>query len=78
MGVIPGKNWHYRFQRQHPNLALSHPAALDPKQAENFNEENIKHYFDLLENLKTQYPKSLPEHIWNMDKKGIQLRSGIT
>jgi hypothetical protein len=75
-GAVPGLNWHYRFEARHPELTRSRPSNLDPKRAENFNEKNINHYFDLVQELKTDYPNLPPEHMWNMDEKGIQLGGG--
>jgi hypothetical protein len=75
-GVVPGKNWHLRFEARHPALTLSKPSALDPKRAQNFNLANITGYFELIQQVKTSYPTLPPEHIWNMDEKGIQLGGG--
>ena len=71
------KTWHRKFIKQHPELRAAWPAKLDPKQAKNFNESIINDYFDKLEELHGRYPGGIPpEHIWNMDEKGIQMGGG--
>ena len=75
-GEMPGKDWHRRFAQRHPELRRSKPSHLDPKRAQNFNQANITHFFNLTQQLMTQFPNLPPEHIWNMDEKGIQLGGG--
>jgi hypothetical protein len=75
-GIIPGTKWHQWFEKRHPKLASSKPSSLDPKRAKNFNRANITHYFDLIQQGLVKYPTLPPEHIWNMDEKGIQLGGG--
>jgi hypothetical protein len=43
---------------------------------QNFNASNIKHYFCLVKNIFDAHPNLSPNHIWNIDKKGLQLGSG--
>ncbi|KAI9435392.1 hypothetical protein F5148DRAFT_1294860 [Russula earlei] len=57
-GIIPGKNWHRCFQKQHPELWSSKPSNLDPKHAQNFNISNLFSPF-LRNNSETYYP---PNH----------------
>jgi hypothetical protein len=33
----------------------------------------MMHYFELLQGLHRLYPNLPPEHMWNMNKKGIQM-----
>jgi len=76
-GKPVGKLWVNRFLMQHPELRASKGTKLDPKRAKNFNETVINDYFDKLESLHARFPGGIPpEHIWNMDKKGIQLGGG--
>ena len=75
-GVVPGTNWIYRLQRRYDELRTSRPSGLDPKRAQNFNPMNIGGYFKLLQDLFTTYPNLPPEHIWNMDEKGVQFGGG--
>ena len=75
-GKVPGKNWIYRLQRRYNELRHSKPSNLDPKRAQNFNPTNVGGYFKLLKDLYSTYPNLPPEHIWNMDEKGIQFGGG--
>ena len=71
-----GKCWMRQFRKCHPELVTSKPAKLDPKWAKNFNETIVKDYFEKWEALNTEYGGIPPEHIWNMDEKGIQMGGG--
>ena len=71
-----GKCWTRWFRKRHPELVTSKPAKLDPKRAKNFNETIVKDYFEKWEALNTEYGGIPPEHIWNMDEKGIQMGGG--
>jgi hypothetical protein len=47
---------------------------LNPKCMKNFNQTVINDYFDQMEHLYARFPGEIPpQHIWNMDKKGIQM-----
>ncbi|KAF8978617.1 hypothetical protein BDQ17DRAFT_1338685 [Cyathus striatus] len=52
------------------------PSKLDPKRAKNFNETVFWDFFDKLNSIYEQYGDILPEQIYNMDEKGIQLGGG--
>jgi hypothetical protein len=76
-GREPGRRWHKKFLRQFPDLQPGKAMKLDPKCAKNFNETVINDYFDQMECLHTRFPSGIPpQHIWNMDEKGIQMGSG--
>jgi len=75
-GNVPGANWIYRLQQRYKELRSSKPSGLDPKRAQNFNPANVGGYFKLLQDLFTTYPNLPPEHIWNMDEKGVQFGGG--
>jgi hypothetical protein len=75
-GKKPDKNWLDRFKNRHPEILHSKPGGLDPKRMQNFNPSNIAGFYDLLKAIYDVYPNLLPEHIWNMDKKGLQLGGG--
>lgn len=50
---------------------------LDLKHANNFNKAVISDYFNKLEAFHARFPGGIPpEHIWNMDEKGIQMGGG--
>ena len=72
-GKTIGQKWPYRFITCHQEVQSVKPSKMDPKHAKNFNKTIINDYFDKLEALHTQYNGIPPEHIWNMDEKGIQM-----
>jgi hypothetical protein len=72
-----GRNWHVKFEERHPHIRVAKATKLDPKRVKNFNKAAINDYFDKLEDIHAQFPDGIPpEHIWNMDEKGIQLGGG--
>ena len=71
-----GKNWSYRLVSRNPQLVTAKPSKLDPKRANNFNEVVVDDFFDKLEHIFDKYGNIPPEHIYNMDEKGIQLGGG--
>ena len=75
-GRPPGQNWIYRYKRHWPQLAYSRPGGLDPKRAQNFNPSNVAGFYELLKAVYDVYPNFPPQHIWNMDEKGLQLGGG--
>ena len=75
-GVVPGLNWIYRFEQRHPEICASRPGNLDPKRAQNFNPTNVAHFYKLLKDVYDAYPNLPPEHVWNMDEKGVQFGGG--
>lgn len=75
-GRYLGKNWSRRFKKRNPQVITARPAKLDPKRAKNFNKTIINDYFDKWEELNEQCGGIPPEHIWNMDEKGIQMGGG--
>jgi Tc5 transposase DNA-binding domain len=69
--------WLEKFLNRHPEITASKPVKLDPKRAKNFNEATVNRYFDQLKDLHASIPGGIPpEHIWNMDEKGIQMGGG--
>jgi len=75
-GVAPGTNWIYHFEQRHPEIHASRPGNLDLKHAQNFNLTNIAYFYKLLKDVYDAFPNLSPEHIWNMDEKGIQFGGG--
>ena len=76
-GKTVGKNWTARFVARNPDLCRATPNALDPSHASNFNETNVGGFFDLIEAIAAEHPGGIPpEHVWNMDEKGIQFGGG--
>jgi hypothetical protein len=75
-GVVPGSNWISRFEKRHPEICASRPGNLDPKRAQNFNPTNVRHFYKLLKDIYDAFPSLPPEHVWNMDEKGVQFGGG--
>ena len=76
-GKTVGKTWYERFLPRHLEIIAAKAARLDPKRASNFNAAVISDYFDKLEALNARFSGGIPpQHIWNMDEKGIQMGGG--
>src|SRR5712675_833887 len=76
-GKVLGRRWYRCFMKRHPDLQLVKPVRLDPKRTKNFNKAIIDDYFDKLEEFHAHFEGGIPpEHIWNMDEKGIQMGGG--
>jgi hypothetical protein len=75
-GRPPSQNWIYLYKKCWPQLSYSRPGGLDPKWAQNFNPSNVVGFYKLLKAVYDVYPNFLPQHIWNMDEKGLQLGGG--
>ena len=75
-GNTPGKHWIRRFMKRWPQVSHSRPGGLDPKRAQNFNPSNVAGFYQLLRAIYDAYPDLPPQHVWNMDEKGLQLGGG--
>jgi hypothetical protein len=81
-GKDVGGRWHKKFLKRNPQVEAMKPASaslrLNPKHAKNnFNETVINDFFDhKLEELYAKYNGIPPEHMWNMDEKGVQMGGG--
>jgi len=71
-----GKNWSYRFTKRNPQVVTAKSAKLDPKRANNFNEAVVTDFYDKLQYINDIFGDIPPEHIYNMDEKGIQMGGG--
>ena len=73
-----GVSWYKNFMKRHrDDISAAKGVQLNPKCTSNFNKTVINGYFDRLEALHGHFSGEIPaEHIWNMDKKGIQLGGG--
>jgi hypothetical protein len=72
-GKSLGKTWAKSFLKRHPEMVLAKPQKLDPKRADHFNKAVVTDFFEKWQALLDEHSGIPPEHIWNMDKKGIQL-----
>lgn len=71
----PHRDWVRRFLKRHPELTMGKPSGLDPKRAQSFNEEEVRHHFKELEEKLVML--GIPvENIYNMDEKGCQRGGG--
>src|SRR6267142_2042636 len=75
-GKQPGKNWVGQYKKHQPEVCQSRPGSLNLKRAQNFNPSNVAGFYDLLKAIYDVYPSLPPQHIWNMDEKGLQLGGG--
>ncbi|KAI0727411.1 hypothetical protein C8Q72DRAFT_924218 [Fomitopsis betulina] len=76
-GEKPGKRWHRRFEKHHPELSTARPVGLDPKRAQNFNRTAVQGYYALRTALIVRYGPIPPEQEWNIDEKAIQMGGGV-
>ena len=74
-GNIPGRKWYDGFMARHPSLKDARLQALDPKRARAFNRATVDDHFTKLATFLKENDIP-PEHIWNMDEKGLQLNGG--
>lgn len=71
-GHTIGKSWVHRFKTHHPKLKMKCSTGLEKCHAQSLNEATVSVFYDLLDELVTQY--NVPaENIYNMDEKGVQL-----
>lgn len=71
----PHRNWVHCFLERHPELTVGKPSGLDPKRAQSFNEESVRHHFEELKEKLTMLGIPI-ENIYNMDEKGCQRGGG--
>jgi len=78
-GAISGKqigaSWPKRFRKRHPDLKMKKTVGLEKARAKALNETTVKEFFDMIVDVIKEY-NILPENIYNMDEKGIQLGIG--
>lgn len=74
-GQRMGESWPKRFLKRHPDLKMKKTVGLEKARAKALNQTVVNEFFDMLADLITEY-RILPENIYNMDEKGIQLGIG--
>lgn len=68
-------NWARSFKKRHPDLKARWSTGLESCCAQCLNRPLVNEYFDILEEVITEY--NIPvENIYNMDEKGIQMGIG--
>ncbi|KAF5345707.1 hypothetical protein D9758_013045 [Tetrapyrgos nigripes] len=70
-----GASWPQRFLNRHPDLKIKLTQLLESCRAKALNQKTVNNHFDLLESTIKEFNID-PEHMWNMDEKGIQLGIG--
>ncbi|KAF9488964.1 hypothetical protein BDN71DRAFT_1345256, partial [Pleurotus eryngii] len=70
LGHPVGENWAYRFVQCHSDIKVMMTTPLEAYHAKVLNRNNVKAYFDILEEVMREY-KVHPENIYNMDEKGL-------
>nr|CAI5822981.1 unnamed protein product [Callosobruchus analis] len=67
---MAGKAWYYAFMKRHKDLSLRLPEKVSMARAAGFNEQNVNHFFDLLEKLVDKEGfKALT--VYNVDEIGF-------
>ncbi|KIJ66195.1 hypothetical protein HYDPIDRAFT_46350, partial [Hydnomerulius pinastri MD-312] len=68
-------NWARKFRTRHPDLRARWTTSLEACHAQQLNPTLVKEFFKLLSSVIKDY-NILPENIYNMDEKGVQLGVG--
>jgi hypothetical protein len=78
-GVISGnqvgESWPKRFCKRHPDLKMKKTVGLEKARAKALNQHAVNGFFDMLTDVVGEF-NILPENLYNMDEKGIQLGIG--
>jgi hypothetical protein len=70
-----GEAWPRRFCKRHPDLKMKKMTGLEKAHAKALNQFAVNEFFDMLMEVMKEYD-ILPENLYNMDEKGIQLGIG--
>jgi hypothetical protein len=70
-----GGSWPKRFLKRHPDLRMKKTVGLEKARAKGLNQTVVHEFFDMLADVINEY-SILPENLYNMDEKGIQLGIG--
>ena len=74
-GKQVGGSWPKRFCKHHPDLKMKRMTGLEKARAKALNQFAVDEFFDMLANMMKEF-NILPENLYNMDEKGIQLGIG--
>jgi hypothetical protein len=74
-GKPVGEAWPKRFCMRHPDLKMKKTTGLEKARAKALNQSVVHEFFDMLADVIKEYD-ILPENLYNMDEKGIQLGIG--
>ena len=67
--------WPKRFCKRHPDLKMKKTTGLEKAHAKALNRHAVNGFFDMLTEVIEKYG-ILPENLYNMDEKGLQLGIG--
>jgi hypothetical protein len=70
-----GVNWVTAFLNRHPHLKVKFTQGLESCRAQALNPGAVKKFYTLIEGLIKEFG-ILPENLYNMDEKGVQLGVG--
>ena len=74
-GQEVGGSWPKRFLKRHPDLKVKKTQGLETARAKALNQFAVGDFFDMLDELIKEYD-IVPENLYNMDEKGVQLGIG--
>jgi hypothetical protein len=74
-GKPVGEIWPKRFRKRHPDLKMKKATGLEKARAKALNQFAVDEFFNMLTDVIQEY-NIMPENIYNMDEKGIQLGIG--
>ena len=74
-GQQVGRSWPKHFLKRHPDLKIKKTQRLEVARAKALNQFVVGEFFDMLDELIKEYD-ILPENLYNMDEKGVQLGIG--
>jgi hypothetical protein len=74
-GQQVGGSWPKRFLKRHPDLKIKKTQGLETARAKALNQFTVDDFFNMLNELIKEY-NIVPENLYNMDKKGVQLGIG--
>lgn len=74
-GKQVGESWPKRFCKRHPSLKMKKTTGLEKARAKGLNQYAVNEFFDMLTDVMKEF-NILPDNLYNMDEKGIQLGIG--
>lgn len=75
LGEPVSEHWVRKFRTRHGDLKARWTTGLESCRAKSLNRTQVSDFFNILEELITQYD-IVPSNMYNMDEKGIQLGIG--
>jgi hypothetical protein len=66
----PNHKWIYRFQKRHPQVAITTLRQLEHSRKDGASYEHVQRWFSAVVSMYTEYRYD-PQNIWNMDESGF-------